>query len=162
LWSRVQRMKAPGQVAGIIDMVADLDIVIVEGFWDDENPKIAVGDIEERPNTVFRYKDNFTEVLGYAIEGIEVEKVSKKLPGLDCGKCGKEKCIELASAIRNKKNTFDDCHYFSEKMVSLEVDGKEIPLGRFSKEIISGAIAGMVSSLKGVEEGKSIRIEIKG
>ena len=93
---------APKDVCGILQIIAEPDIIIVEGFWEDDSPKIAIGDIEEKPDTVLRYGDNFDEVLNYAVEGIEVEKVSKKLPGLDCGKCGLETCIELASAIRCK------------------------------------------------------------
>ncbi len=158
----VNRYVTPKDIISIIEKIAKLDIVIVEGYWDDDNPKVAVGDIEEKSNTVLRYRNNFDEVLGYAIEGIEVEKVLKKLPGLDCGKCGMETCKEFALSIRLNKNAFDDCYYFSEKRVSLEVDGKEIPLGRFAKDIVAGTIGGMVSSLKGVKEGKNIRIEIMG
>ena len=157
----LNRDLGPGDVADLIDKIMELDIVLVEGFWDDDNPKVAVGDIEERPHTVLRFKDNLEEVLGYAMEGIEVDRLLKKLPGLDCGKCGMETCKELAVSIRLDKNAFDDCQYFSEKRVSLQVDGREVPLGRFAKEMVAGTIAGMVSSLKGVEGGKDIRIEIK-
>ncbi|UCE74665.1 MAG: molybdopterin-guanine dinucleotide biosynthesis protein B [Methanomassiliicoccales archaeon] len=156
----VNRNMAPEDVVSIVDNIAKLDIIIVEGYWDDDSPKIAVGDIEEKPNTVLRYKDNFDEIHGYAIEGIEVEKVKKTLPGLDCGKCGLETCRELALSIRLDKNSFRDCYYFSEKKVSLEIDGKKIPMGKFAKEIVAGTIDGMVSSLKGVEGGKDIKLEI--
>lgn len=158
----INRNMAPKDIVSLIEKIAEPNIVIVEGYWDDDNPKIVVGDMEERPNTILRYKNNFDEVLGYAIEGIEVEKVLKKLPGLNCGKCGMETCKELALSIRLNKNKFDDCYYFSEKRISLEVDGKEIPLGRFAKDIVAGTIGGMVSSLKGVVQGKNIRIEIRG
>ena len=158
----VNRDMAPKDVISIIEKIAELDVLLIEGFWDDDSPKIAMGDIEEKPNTVFRYRNNFEEVLDYTLNGVEVERILKKLPGLDCGKCGMETCKELALSIRLNKNKFDDCYYFSEKRISLEVDGKEIPLGRFAKDIVAGTIGGMVSSLKGVEEGKNIRIEIRG
>lgn len=158
----VNRDMPPKEVISIIKKIAGLDIILVEGFWDDDSPKIAMGDIEEKPNTVFRYRNNFEEVLDYTLNGVEVERILKKLPGLDCGKCGMETCKGLALSIRLNKNKFDDCYYFSEKRISLEVDGKEIPLGRFAKDIVAGTIGGMVSSLKGVEEGKNIRIEIRG
>lgn len=157
----VNRDMPPKEVISIIKKIAGLDIILVEGFWDDDSPKIAMGDIEEKPNTVFRYRNNFEEVLDYTVNRIEEEKILKKLPGLDCGKCGKEKCIELAQSILKKEKTFEDCYYFSEKKISLEVDGKSIALGKFAKDIVTGTIAGMVSSLKGVEEGKEIKIEIK-
>lgn len=157
----VNRDMAPKEVISIIKKIADLDIILVEGFWDDGSPKIAMGDVEEKPNTVLRYRNNFEEVLEYTVNRIEEERVLKKLPGLDCGKCGLEKCIELAQSILKNERTFEDCYYFSEKRISLEVDGRFIPLGKFAKDIMAGTIAGMVSSLKGVEEGKEIRIEIK-
>lgn len=155
------RKISPNEVATIMEKMADLDLIIVEGFWDDESPKVLVGEGKEKPNTILRYKDNFDEILNYAIEGIKVERVQKKLPGLDCGKCGMKNCMELASLIYQEKKSFDDCYYFSEKRILLEVDGKEIPLGKFAKEILSGTVAGMVSSLKGVKEAKDIKIEIK-
>ena len=33
--------------------------------------------------------------------------------------------------------------------------------GKFAKEIVSGAVTGMISSLKGVAKGKDIQIMIK-
>lgn len=150
----------PKRTLELIDSIANLDIVIVEGYWDDDSPKVALGDIEEKPNTVFRYKNNYDEILNFAIHGIEVDKIEKKLPGLDCGKCGMQLCRELADSIHLGNNKYDDCHYFSEMGVSLEVDGKQIPLGRFAKEVISGTLEGMVSSLKGVEKGKKIAITV--
>ena len=157
----INKDMAPEDVAKTLSKIAGPDIIIAEGLNDEESPKIAMGNREERPNTIMMYSDNFDEVLSYAVEGIETEKVLEKLPGLDCGKCGIDTCQGLASAIRGKKNTFDDCQYFSEKRISLKVDGKEIPLGKFAKEILAGTIAGMVSSLKGAEGGRSIKIEIK-
>jgi molybdopterin-guanine dinucleotide biosynthesis protein B len=133
---------------------------VVEGYWDDESQKIIVGEMEERPNTVIHYTDNFHEILTFAVEGIETEKIEKELPGLDCGKCGKDTCKELAKSIRQKTNTSEDCEYYSEKKVSLIVDGKEVPLGKFAKEIVAGTISGMVSTLKGVEGGREITVEI--
>lgn len=157
----VNKNLAPEDVAEILLKIAGFDIIIAEGLNDETSPKIAMGNREERPNTIMKYSNNFDYVLRYAVEEIETEKVLEKLPGLDCGKCGMKTCKELAFAIRGNKNTFDDCQYFSEKRISLKVDGKEIPLGKFAKDMVAGTIAGMVSSLKGVEEGRSIKIEIK-
>jgi len=152
----------PEEVKYVIYKATDPDILIVEGHWDDESPKILVGEMEERPNTQMIYSDNFDDILNYAVEGIETEKIMEELPGLDCGKCGNDTCRELAEAIRQEKNTFEDCEYFSEKKVSMIVDGKEIPLGKFAKDIVAGTISGMVSTLKGVEGGREIKVEIRG
>jgi molybdopterin-guanine dinucleotide biosynthesis protein B len=152
----------PEEVNYVIYKATDPDILIIEGYWDDDSPKIAVGDIEEKPGTIMRFSDNFDEVFTYVVEGIETEKVLEKLPGLDCGKCGNDTCMELASAIRQNNSTVDDCEYYSEKKVSMMVDGKEVPLGKFAKDIVAGTISGMVSTLKGVEGGRDIIVEIRG
>jgi molybdopterin-guanine dinucleotide biosynthesis protein B len=151
----------PARVISIMDSLTDLDIVIVEGDWDHEGPKIALGDIEDKGHTVLRFQDNYDEILGYAIEGIEKARVERRLPGLDCGKCGFDTCRELAEAIYNGKNSLEDCYYFSDMNVSLEIDGQDIPLGKFAKEFVAGTVWGMVSSLKGVEEGKNIVLKLE-
>lgn len=157
----VNKAMNPKEVADILNKIEDLDIVIVEGFWDEDIPKVLLGDGEQKQNTVLKYKDNFVEIVEYAIKGIEIERIERNLPALDCAKCGFQTCRELAAGIHNNENSFDDCHYFSELKVSLEVDGKEIPMGKFAKGIMKGTIVGMISSLKEVKEGKDIRIEIK-
>jgi molybdopterin-guanine dinucleotide biosynthesis protein B len=144
-----------------MNRIEDLDIIIVEGFWDENIPKVFLGDGEEKKNTVLRYKDNFDEIVEYAINGIKIERIERELPALDCAKCGVETCREFAHLIYKNEKTFDDCHYFSELKVSLVVDGEKIPMGKFAKGIMKGTIKGMISSLKEVNEGKDIKIEIK-
>jgi molybdopterin-guanine dinucleotide biosynthesis protein B len=157
----VNHSMPPSEVMAIVENIAELDIVLVEGYWEDDSPKIVLGDMDQKPNTVIDYKDIFEEVLEFAIDNIEEEKVLKQLPGLDCGKCGKDFCKQLAKAIRADENKFEDCYYYSEKKISVSVDGKEIPMGKFAKDMVAGTVAGMISSLKGVDGGKDIKIEIK-
>jgi molybdopterin-guanine dinucleotide biosynthesis protein B len=157
----VKYSMVPEEVKYVIYKATDPDILLVEGYWDDGSPKILVGEMEEKPNTVLRYNDNFDEILSLAVEGIETDKILEELPGLDCGKCGNSTCRELAQSIRKDKNTFEDCEYYSEKKVTMVVDGKEIPLGRFAKDIVAGTISGMVSTLKGVDGAKEITVEIR-
>ena len=80
----------PGKTLNIMDKISDLDIVIVEGHWDDDNPKVAIGDIEDKPNTVLRYKDNYDEILEYAVHGIEVDRRSMGSPVCFSGVCWNE------------------------------------------------------------------------
>jgi molybdopterin-guanine dinucleotide biosynthesis protein B len=157
----VNKTLNPLEVTDILHKIMDLDIIIVEGFWNEDIPKVLLGDGEEKVNTVLKYKDNFDEIVKYAENGIEIERIQGKLPALDCAKCGYQTCREFAKAVYQNEKSFDDCHYFSEMQVSLEVDGKEIPMGKFAKGIMQGTIVGMISSLKEVREGKDIRIEIK-
>jgi molybdopterin-guanine dinucleotide biosynthesis protein B len=157
----VNREIEPSGILNYVNSFADLDIIIVEGDWDHDGPKVALGDIEDKDHTVIRYSDNYDEVLSYAIDGIELDRVEKKLPGLDCGKCGLDTCHELAGSIYKGKNSIEDCYYFSDMNVSLKVDGEEIPLGKFAKEFVAGTVWGMVSSLKGVEDGDKIVLKLE-
>lgn len=45
--------------------------------------------------------------------------------------------------------------------VRLEVDGEKVPLKFIIKDILGGAVMGIVRSLKGVEKPKKIVIEIE-
>lgn len=137
------------------------DIILVEGFKRADIPKVSVGRIKREKNTVVRYRaeTDFKKILAYIERELRIEKNLAKLPMLDCKKCC-HTCREFAALILKKKKTFEDCPYFSEKEVSVTVNGKTIPLGRFAKEIVSQTLTGMISSLKGVEEIKSIEIKI--
>jgi len=45
--------------------------------------------------------------------------------------------------------------------ITVEVDGKKIPMNRFSKRIIANTINAMISSLRGTEDAKEIKIKLK-
>ena len=48
-----------------------------------------------------------------------------------------------------------------EKKMKIIVNGKNIPLSEFPADIITGAILGMLSSLKGVENIDNFEISLK-
>ena len=86
------------------------------------------------------------------------------LPKLNCGKCGFD-CEGMAELIAAGKKDFSDCVVMPKSGfksgVRIVVDGKEIQLGRFAREIISNTITGLISSLKGAENPKEIRIDLE-
>ncbi len=47
------------------------------------------------------------------------------------------------------------------RRITVEVDGKKIPMNRFVQEIFVNTIGGMVSSLKGVENPRDVKIEVR-
>ena len=62
------------------------DIILVEGASDPEIPKIRVGDIRERENTIYHYRDNFEEVFDQIKKEIDRDvahskKISVKVNG---------------------------------------------------------------------------------
>lgn len=148
-----------------MDNMTSPDVILVEGHKTEDIPKIVLGDIEiDRGGR--RYDpdaDDFEEILDYVTETIEIARVYAKLPKMDCGKCGCDDCMKLAEAVVRGEKSISDC-VVQEGLVSVTVGGEAIPMGPFVQDIVSKTIAGMVSSLKGVDrEGTDadITIEIK-
>jgi len=136
------------------------DLILVEGFKSKDIPKIALGDIEEASNTIFRFEDNLDEVINFIERNLQAEKILDKLPKLDCKKCG-VLCPEFAVQILDGKKDYQECVYFSDVDLSISVNDKKLPMGQFAKDIISKTMKGMVSSLKGVDESKIESIELR-
>jgi len=153
----------------ITDSITAPDVIIVEGHKTEAIPKIVLGDMRiegDGEDNVRRYDpetDDFDGLLGYITETIEVTKVYNKLPGMNCGKCGYDGCMEMAEAIFRGEKEISDC-LMQGGFVRATVDGKEIPMGPFVQDIVSKTIFGMVASLKGVDYtaiDADITIEIK-
>ena len=151
----------------ITDSITSPDVIIVEGHKTELIPKIVLGEMSiDGEDNVRRYDpatDDFDGLLGYITETIEVTKVHNKLPGMDCGKCGYDDCMEMAEAIFRGEKAISDC-LMQGGFVRATVDGKDIPMGPFVQDIVSKTIFGMVASLKGVDYAAiaaDITIEIK-
>lgn len=136
------------------------DLILVEGYKNENIPKIAVGKIEERSNTIFKYENNLEEILQYIKQEIGIERIQRQLPGLDCKKCGFD-CRKMAELIYAKERTLEECHSLSQLPVFLEADGESIPLGDFTRQMIANIINGMISSLKGTEGVKEFKITLR-
>ncbi len=95
----------------------------------------------------------------------KISEILKKLAGLDCGKCGRATCEELAEEIYVGQASPNDCvplKLKSELKAKITIEGSEIPIQPFVSEIIRKSILGMVSALKGVdiEGGEKVDIVI--
>jgi len=136
-----------------IGEISDCDLVLAEGFKSAGFPKIAVGDIENRGETVLRYQDNLKEALKAVEQEVNLVAIENKLPGLDCGLCGHESCREMAKEIMAGTKEFNDCQIKSNKPeLEVKVDGQDIPLEHFPASIIKNGLKGMLESLKGVDQ----------
>ncbi len=151
----------------ITDNMMSPDVILVEGHKTEQIPKIVLGEMSiEGEDDVRRYDpatDDFDGLLGYITETIEVTKVYNKLPGMNCGKCGYDDCMEMAEAIFRGEKAISDC-LMQGGFMRATVDGTEIPMGAFVQDIVSKTIFGMVASLKGVDYtaiDADITIEIK-
>ena len=155
------------KILGITDNMTSPDVILVEGHKTEQIPKIVLGEMSiDGEDNVRRYDpttDDFDCLFDYITETIEVKKVYNKLPGMNCGKCGYDDCMEMAEAIFRGGKTISDC-LMQGGFVRATVDGKEIPMGPFVQDIVSKTIFGMVASLKGVDYttiDADITIEIK-
>ena len=55
------------RILKIIRGLTDVDLIIIEGVRDIEIPKIRLGDIEERKNTILTYDGKFDNLLNRVI-----------------------------------------------------------------------------------------------
>lgn len=104
-------------------------------------------------------------VLRFIEKRKRISQISVRLAGLDCKKCGRATCEELAEDIDAGKASLDDCIPLKLKMAlraKIVIEGSEIPIQPFVSEIIRKSVLGMVSTLKGVdiEGGEEVDIVI--
>ncbi len=80
------------------------------------------------------------------------------LPGLNCKACGEDSCKSMMEKIVNRERSIEECPVLS-STVEVICGGKKLALSPFVCEVISSTIKGLLSTLKGYEEGE-IRIKI--
>ncbi len=155
---RVQGWKGnggiPDEAALLVRLVKEAvrpGILFLEGFKHAALEKVAVGDIGELPGTVLRVdpkKAADRRALWRFVERrLRVQRVADRLPGVDCGKCGLD-CARFAAAVADGKRRLAHCVNLSDIKVSIRVDGTEVRLGRFPKEMVASALLGLVAPLK--------------
>jgi molybdopterin-guanine dinucleotide biosynthesis protein B len=103
--------------------------------------------------------------LDFIKKRTKVLEILNSLPKLDCGKCGREKCEDLAKEICDGLAKIDDCIILRTEPAlnaKITIDGKDVPLQPFVSEFVRKTVLGMVSSLKNVniKGDEKIRIEI--
>ncbi len=148
-------------ITDLIEKNFDFDFILVEGFKTSSLPKVAVGDIQEADNTIFRYDDNEDEIVEFLKSRLEFERVYNSLPLLDCEDCGMT-CAAFAERVTSGDRDLKDCKHYGKKNICLTVDGKSIPLKKFPADIFGNAVTAMLKSLRGVEDFSEASIELKG
>jgi molybdopterin-guanine dinucleotide biosynthesis protein B len=123
--------------------IQDVDIILSEGFKRNTHPKIEVFRKETRRELLCSKEDNLLAIATNQPFHIGVP------------------CFDLEDArglvdLIGKKFLKGK----SPSQVQLRVNGQDIPLSAFVQKSISGTIRGMVSSLKGCEDPRSIEIRI--
>jgi molybdopterin-guanine dinucleotide biosynthesis protein B len=82
-----------------------------------------------------------------------VERKAFKLPNLDCGGCGHERCYDLAREVVAGSASVEDCVSL-QPATEVSVDGRPMPMNPFISRIVRSTILGVLSSLKGFKNGK--------
>ncbi|MFP4168260.1 MAG: molybdopterin-guanine dinucleotide biosynthesis protein MobB [Desulfonatronovibrionaceae bacterium] len=81
------------------------------------------------------------------------------LPGLDCATCGRLDCLHLAREIVSGAAGPEDCAA-SNPGTEIRINGRQLALNGFLNEMVTRAILGLISPLKGFAPGE-ITINIK-
>ena len=61
-------IKKPKEISKIINLINQIDkydLIIIEGANDKNTPKIRIGDIDKRDNTIFTYSGKIEEVIDF-------------------------------------------------------------------------------------------------
>jgi molybdopterin-guanine dinucleotide biosynthesis protein B len=82
-----------------------------------------------------------------------VEEKAFKLPNLDCGGCGHERCYDLARDIVGGRASAEDCISL-QPTTEVKIDGQPMPMNPFISGIVRSTILGVLSPLKGFKKGK--------
>jgi molybdopterin-guanine dinucleotide biosynthesis protein B len=79
------------------------------------------------------------------------------LPGLDCGACGRESCLELAREIVAGEVGVKACEAMNAKLV-MRVGGQRLALNPFVDRLVTNTIRGLLTELKGNVPGQRVEI----
>jgi molybdopterin-guanine dinucleotide biosynthesis protein B len=162
----------------------DVDLVLVEGFKESVLPKILIAqslneaeEQLERISNVFAVSGPFADlVANSSVKGVPVlgsdsvtdrvvrmvvDDQAKRLPGIDCEKCGYSSCKEMANAILNGEALLKDCRTLQVSDVVLLMDSKTVYLSEFPKRVVRNVVLGLATSLKGVDLKKTKRIVLE-
>lgn len=157
-------IKKPMELEGVVELIErnfSFDAILVEGFKSSPFPKVALGEIEEEENTIFKYQGNEDEIEEYLKSKIELERIYNTLPLLDCEECGLD-CASFAEKVLFGEMKVEECKHYGRRNIRITVNDRRIPLKRFPAEILGNAVIAMLSSLRGVGEVKSATIELGG
>ena len=126
-------------------LVQDVDLILSEGYKKDVQPKIEIFRKEKHKELLCTKEDHLVAIASN-------QKFDMGVPcfGLEDMK-GLADFIEK-EFLRSKRSG----------EVSLNVNGKPIPLSPFVRDFLTKTIKGMLSALKGCETSKRIEIHIEG
>lgn len=144
------------------------DIVLVEGgkslTW---LPRIVVLGSDEDESTLGNglalasWGEGNLPGVGKAASVAELATLAENrafaLPGLDCGACGRDSCLDLAREIVAGTADVHACSSMRAKLC-VRVGGQQLALNPFIDRLVTGTIRGLLTELKGNVPGQKIEI----
>lgn len=130
-------------IAEILHLLGEeFDIVLIEGFRESRIPKIEVHKRELKEGLLCSPQELMAIVTDEPLEA-------------DLPQFSPEDIRGIADSIEEKliAPRGED--------LALFIDGSHIPLNRFAKKFIANTLIGMVSTLKGVEEVRSLEVSVR-
>lgn len=121
----------------------DFDIILAEGFKQDNAAKIEVHRREAGSDMVCEPDDLLAIVTDERLDMSAPQYAPDDAAGIV--DLIEEKCL----------------HQGNSEMVSLHVDGKQVPLNDFVRRLFSHVLSGLISPLKGIGEADAIDIVIR-
>lgn len=172
----VQAVTTPSLERALQAVPREVDVVLIEGFKASNYPKIIVArslsEVKDLLGAVTQVmaiagpiasdsarpgRFNNTPILTprdivSLVERLVTEDAVKKLPGINCRRCGYESCSALAHAILAGNASISECKTLTERDVVLHVDGTPVFLSDFPKNFVRNTVFGMIKTLRGVKE----------
>lgn len=152
-----------------------IDILVIEGFKTvDTHARIIIpkedGDVEKLSNgleiaTVKMPESGFTgEALtlddAAKLADIVEEKTYPMLPGLDCHSCGYDDCKSMGIALLSGEAKLNQCVGYRTDG-ALKVNGVDVAMGNFVREIMKNVVLGFIKSLKGGEVARKVELSFE-
>ena len=152
-----------------------IDILVIEGFKTvDTHARVIVpredGDVEKLANglEIATVKIPGSNYNGEALTLDDAAKIADiiearaypMLPGLDCQSCGYDDCKSMGVALLAGEAELSQCVGFRSDG-ALKVNGVDVAMGNFVRDIMKNVVLGFIKSLKGGEVARKVELSFE-
>ena len=152
-----------------------IDYLVIEGFKTvDTHARIIVpredGDIEKLSNglEIATVKIPGSRYTGEALTlddaaklaDIVEERAYPMLPGIDCHSCGYDDCKSMGVALLEGEAELSQCVVYRSDGI-LKVNGVDVAMGNFVRDIMQNVVLGFIKSLKGGEKARKVELSFE-
>jgi molybdopterin-guanine dinucleotide biosynthesis protein B len=167
---------SPQTVQEAAQSLGNPDLIILEGFKHMETlPRILVpknqDELEQLLNGLEIVVVSMESSLNHStvpvvhlddperLADIVEDKAFHMLPGIDCGGCGYSGCKDLGKAVLRGEIEAGKC-VFEASLVRLKVNGRDVLLNRFTRNVLRNVVMGVLKTLKDMDDPKNIELVI--